>query len=923
MPGRNRLKKRSTVYKNFVTDLNEKGSKSYRSVIEKMGVLNACINESSALSAEEFDEKKKKDLAKAYKESIQAVEALRIKLGSSFEVDEEMVGVLLYIRKYLSKDYATLNKNLANNESLSLNDILENSRSKTIKLDKELDKYEGHSGNQNTRYKLSLKLDNGNETDGYFTKDKTELEVNQENGFIVNALMDISDKYSLEYADLEKGYFYQTAIRLASHPDIVDLIDTKEGLNDSIVNGCNVTMKEIAAICKKDKDNDAINLLKHFRDPMTFRALLEFMHDISGPMIEKINRNVLGINPTARTNRRNSAMSMVAELIGCDDVIAHSENVKVEYVEKSDDPEIPDEKHVIKGTFMEAAKGYDIMHIDENNVMYKADYSFIEDSKGLNKKIAKLQILDYLCGNPDRHAANMLYIIKDGKLVSIQGIDNDTCFGANDHTKQMAGVSPEKLMVIPEDTAARIMALDEESFKFMLYSYNITNLEADNAVSRLKTLKSMIKESEKVYENSVEGNLIPGKLKVCDDKELDYLSLHSQLSQDIRGREKNDLAEGNLFGMVERRFRKKKGTGMVLKNHKKVLFEKLSNLCTADAAAFSDALAPLSENTAKVDTYKNMFHAAKNASMLLSGNINLIKSVKEDDIMTGLAYTDKYLEAKENIEKGLEYANEFMGKYSSQLNKYPHIKESLDDLKKSLVKIKTNMEDIDRELKSFNAVIKESDEIDKTVTAVNKKIVMDFESGKKQKIRLNQLRNDLNTCLEPVEEEIAFSKYEIDNINKEIKKEKNPKRLRTLEQSLENKQTEYNLNRLNRDAAYGLVSILTDPEGYKNNDAFKRGLAAGLIRYKIDFMNKSGGKAAETDKIVKMNDILTDIKDYDACIEHLLRNDNFNKMANALSPAAFSPEDVKKISEGKIKECFEKVAGSYLAPLPNLIKQSL
>jgi hypothetical protein len=152
-------------------------------------------------------------------------------------------------------------------------------------------------------------------------------------------------------------------------------------------------------------------------------------------------------------------MSRVAELIGCPDLLAHSESMHVSVP-------VGNGTKIIKGTFMEEAKGSDLRKLNEKDPMYKADFTFIDDSKGLNRKIADLQILDYLCGNPDRHRANMIYTIKDGKLVDIKGIDNDTCFGSKDHTGKMAAVSLDNLKVISKDTAKKIMSLDEETFKY-------------------------------------------------------------------------------------------------------------------------------------------------------------------------------------------------------------------------------------------------------------------------------------------------------------------------------------------------------------------------------------------------------------------------------------------------------------------------
>ena len=46
-----------------------------------------------------------------------------------------------------------------------------------------------------------------------------------------------------------------------------------------------------------------------------------------------------------------------------------------------------------------------------------------------NIYLADMQVLDYLCGNVDRHGANLVYQLDDnGKIIGIQGIDNDSSF---------------------------------------------------------------------------------------------------------------------------------------------------------------------------------------------------------------------------------------------------------------------------------------------------------------------------------------------------------------------------------------------------------------------------------------------------------------------------------------------------------------
>ena len=218
------------------------------------------------------------------------------------------------------------------------------------------------------------------------------------------------------------------------------------------------------------------------------------------PMIHPVlvGHRVAKIPFGGRFDTRNSAMSAVADLLGMPNVIARSKPMKI----------IDRNGNVIEGTFMEGAKGMDPNNLPPEAKDLKA--GCMENTNGQAfKDIANLQILDYLCGNHDRHNENMLYQFdKNGKLCGVQGIDNDSALGvltnkelgkANRNYKWMTNLSNMK--VIPEDTAKRVMALDESTLKYALRGYGLTESELDAACVRLKNLKTAIQKSrEKINE---------------------------------------------------------------------------------------------------------------------------------------------------------------------------------------------------------------------------------------------------------------------------------------------------------------------------------------------------------------------------------------------------------------------------------------
>lgn len=139
-----------------------------------------------------------------------------------------------------------------------------------------------------------------------------------------------------------------------------------------------------------------------------------------------------GISDNARVDQRNSAMSDVAALLGMSGIIAKATPMKI----------IRDGQ-VIEGTFMEKAVGEDIGHLSKDSLMLQANEDSFNHPTGL-KQLADMQILDYICGNIDRHDGNIMYQFEkneDGKVIltGICGIDNDSSFGTKLFTDEYGG----------------------------------------------------------------------------------------------------------------------------------------------------------------------------------------------------------------------------------------------------------------------------------------------------------------------------------------------------------------------------------------------------------------------------------------------------------------------------------------------------
>lgn len=110
------------------------------------------------------------------------------------------------------------------------------------------------------------------------------------------------------------------------------------------------------------------------------------------------------------------------------------------------------------------------------------------DDAVLQRSLVKLQMLDVICGQVDRHMGNYFINIQAGRVVGIQGIDNDMSFGVS-HTElgeapsgiHYRGIPP----VVDTETAERILALKSGDLALALGSL-LTPSEVANTVARLE-----------------------------------------------------------------------------------------------------------------------------------------------------------------------------------------------------------------------------------------------------------------------------------------------------------------------------------------------------------------------------------------------------------------------------------------------------
>jgi hypothetical protein len=297
---------------------------------------------------------------------------------------------------------------------------------------------------------------------------------------------------------------------------------------------------------KTDQDfkNKHIEFLnKHITNDKSARMFIEYLcGTLKLRNARSVNRT-LGINSHSKTERRNAAFYHMAELLGCQDVIARAESLHIKDTITG---------KVNQGTYMENVDGADINKIDDyTEKLMGLTPKALDSSFELKKSLAKIQFLDYIQGNPDRHLGNMLYQFDHfGTITGVKGIDNDTCLGKRNHVDALSGIALENLSVIPKDAFEALIGMDANAIKTMYYGYDLSTEEIDNVLLNIKAIKEKALEDMKYFEDKPEGYIEDGRIKVVSDEELKKISIYELANNRSANEIKQGNKDKNLFASV-------------------------------------------------------------------------------------------------------------------------------------------------------------------------------------------------------------------------------------------------------------------------------------------------------------------------------------------------------------------------------------
>ena len=402
--------------------------------------------------------------------------------------------------QFFSKGYVEY-KNIKPSQEIPLKDQLDNFRDLFVKLSNQDIKKLG--GNQSSRLQMNVNLE-GKEVKGVFT----EKNFYDGTPYFEKIFKNFAEKYP-KYKDFYEAFDPKAFFKdeTFAYVDINNLLAENGAIDDD-----ELRQLTVQGFMSKSGFGAKVGTIgiEHSGDEGFYNSLLDFAAQIDNMSTSLSFSKEIGLSVGDRMDVRNSAMSAVATLIKVPDLIAKSRNLAV-YDEAG--------KKVTEGTFMEFAKGKDITNlapVDEMRLMKAQNFEPYQ----VKKQLADLQVLDYICGNVDRHGGNMLYDVDPvtKNLKGIVGIDNDSSFGtvvkdANKKQQRLPGVN--EMRVISKDMANTITNLTEGELKSTLHGYGLSQESINAAWERTKQLKEAIKNGKEYGENNGIVNVDPNDKKPC------------------------------------------------------------------------------------------------------------------------------------------------------------------------------------------------------------------------------------------------------------------------------------------------------------------------------------------------------------------------------------------------------------------------
>lgn len=409
-----------------------------------------------------------------------------------------VVQILIHVREDKKNFYSYLDKFAAmpqERRAKSISEVIETGRRRKLVLNGKTEKELDHVGGAAS---LLTKIQKGDLTDGdvsgYFREDETM-------------------GWDSDAARVRKLYQEQKKASPISNQDA--RLELKNILNEAI---------EDSKLSAQRK----IGRLKSHSQYLTNPEIYEFINAMEQKFdsqgIANGNLKSGGVmrehSEVINLSKRNVAASRLANLLGVGSLIAQSETA-----------ELQDGNRSVTGNLMQAATGVEAKGAVSTLYQEAVAKGKIakDDSKMVNsaymrqwftpqfmKSLTSLQVLDNLMGQVDRHHGNFMVDVKDGKMGSVQGIDNDLAFGYSMIFGDMTGPSGHSRSMLDKNSyseenwqeaklsipymdkalAQRILAVKEEDIRIITQDL-LEPKAIDGLCKRLKVMQQAITTEQK------------------------------------------------------------------------------------------------------------------------------------------------------------------------------------------------------------------------------------------------------------------------------------------------------------------------------------------------------------------------------------------------------------------------------------------
>lgn len=491
----NNLKISMTEYKRLIEEdsNNAQNSPVYRELLDNLSELAEMMQEyfeydrdgnAKLLSGNDYNK-----LIKGYSKLAKSCNNFLAEGHDKNRLEKKRVNMIKQLQGYVGKDLRGLIR-ADRTKHVTLYDVVKNARIITVDLTGKELKEKGNM--QSSR--IPLKTSSG--IKGFFTKkevfvfaDACRKTLDKYRNLLPNEFSEVlshtmsDEKLNQLTAPVSEFEFKEEELFTGSEITKTEIYNQLSGFLYNINSSRNI--QELNTMLREDKKLAAD----------TFKIYSElFKHSLKNNVMETSY-----IKNGSRLDHRNSAMSDVASLMGMGDIIAAAKPMQIIH-----------NGEVIEGTFMESAVGDDLANAGPDSLIMQSDKNTFNNPEGL-KKLVDMQILDYICGNTDRHAGNMLYQFKktdDGKvlLTHITGIDNDTSFGEHDFVKSPHYSSNlthlDSIAVMTQSCFESISNMSADAMRVVLAD-RLKPEEIDAACKRLSLIRDKLdrKEIEVVNDN--------------------------------------------------------------------------------------------------------------------------------------------------------------------------------------------------------------------------------------------------------------------------------------------------------------------------------------------------------------------------------------------------------------------------------------